>query len=311
LSPQVDVIYGNTWPIFAQGILALVAKIRRVPLILSIQDVYPESLCAQGRLSNRGMAARILRSIDAAIARTACSLVVLSIGFSEIYERDRGVPNARIHIIPNWGDGPIATTDEMNQTLREELGISQDAFVLVYGGNISMAANVEGVIRALDLIEPKWRPKLLIAGEGACLEQCRRVANLQGHQEVFFYSPWPSDKTEYVYSVADAFVLPTRGSQSLASVPSKLISYMLAKRPVIAQGLPDSDLAETILRAKCGWTVEPDNPQALADIIKRVRLLPADKRDDMGRSGQEYALTYLTAEACIPRLLELFRRCIE
>ena len=47
-----DVIYANTWPIFAAGILALIARWRHVPLVISVQDVYPESLIAQGRLSH-------------------------------------------------------------------------------------------------------------------------------------------------------------------------------------------------------------------------------------------------------------------
>src|ERR1039458_5170759 len=45
-----DVIYANTWPIFASGIAALVARFRRIPIVVSVQDVYPESLFSLGRL---------------------------------------------------------------------------------------------------------------------------------------------------------------------------------------------------------------------------------------------------------------------
>ena len=55
-------------------------------------------------------------------------------------------------------------------------------------------------------------------------------------------------------------ILPTRGQQSLASVPSKLIAYMLAARPVIALALPHSDLAQVIEESHCGWVVPPDQP---------------------------------------------------
>jgi hypothetical protein len=48
-----DVIYSNSWPIFATGIVAIVARLRRVPLVLRFQDVYPESLHSQHRITRR------------------------------------------------------------------------------------------------------------------------------------------------------------------------------------------------------------------------------------------------------------------
>ena len=49
-----------------------------------------------------------------------------------------------------------------------------------------------------------------------------------------FYSPWPAAETSPALSAADILILPTQGRQSSASIPSKLIAYMLASRPVLA-----------------------------------------------------------------------------
>ena len=59
-----DVIYANTWPIFSTGILVFVAWLRRVPVVMSVQDLYPESLIVQGRIRESGLVARVLRWID-------------------------------------------------------------------------------------------------------------------------------------------------------------------------------------------------------------------------------------------------------
>ena len=76
-----------------------------------------------------------------------------------------------------------------------------------------------------------------------------------------------------ILGAADVLILPTRVRQSLVSVPSKLMSYMLAARPVIALALPQSDLAEVVERSGCGWIVEPDQPERLAALVSEVMLL--------------------------------------
>ena len=189
------------------------------------------------------------------------------------------------------------------------MGIPADAFLLVYGGNVGAAAGVEGVIQALD----GWpgdtlQPYLLVAGAGANLEACQALAARIASDRVRFYTPWPTEKTGPVYSAADVLILPTRGQQSLVSVPSKLIAYMLAGRPVLAQAVQNSDLSETIKAAGCGWSVEPESPQALAAVIREIMALPVDQRARLGRAGQAYARRYLTRSACLPKIIELLER---
>jgi len=49
-SKKPNVIYANTWPVFAMGLLVLIAKVRGIRVVQSVQDIYPESLISQGRI---------------------------------------------------------------------------------------------------------------------------------------------------------------------------------------------------------------------------------------------------------------------
>jgi glycosyltransferase involved in cell wall biosynthesis len=232
-------------------------------------------------------------------------VIAISERFAKIYRDDRGVPAGRVFMVPNWGDERLIVPDAGGLELRAELRIPADAFLLVYGGNIGIAAGVEGVIEAWGRLPVASRPYLLIAGEGASLVACQALAMQIAPLQVRFYTPWPAEKTSAVYAAADVLVLPTRGAQSLASVPSKLISYMLAARPVLAQALPDSDLAHTIREAGCGWVVEPDRPEILADTIRQIMALPRDELRRLGQAGRDYALRHLTRSACLPKVIEV------
>jgi glycosyltransferase involved in cell wall biosynthesis len=91
-------------------------------------------------------------------------------------------------------------------------------------------------------------------------------------------------------------------------MPSKLISYMLAGRPIIAQALRDSDVARTIAEASCGWVVEPDHPQELAAMMQEAIALPTAERERRGRAGREYALKNLVRSANLPRVIAVLEK---
>ncbi len=103
-SKHPDVLYLNTWPVIATGIIWIIARIRRIPLVISIQDVYPESLIIQDRVSAHNWWIELLRKTDAIICRGSKALIVISKGFASIYLEDRRVDPKSIYVIPNWLD---------------------------------------------------------------------------------------------------------------------------------------------------------------------------------------------------------------
>jgi colanic acid biosynthesis glycosyl transferase WcaI len=300
---KTEVIYANTWPIFAAGMIAIVARLRRIPVVLSVQDIYPESLSSQRRRGS-SLASGTLLTIDRWMARSAKAVVVISRRFAEHYRRTRGVEESRIHVVPNWlsSEG----TEEMSTAAtacRDRNAIPRDAFLLTFGGNVGVAASVETVIETFRHLDDWPDIHLLVAGDGASLDDCRRLAAEIAPLRIHFQTVWIN--TMEVLHAADAVVLPTRGAQSAASVPSKLISYLLAARPVIAVALADSDTAAVIHASGAGVVVEPDDPKALAAAIGAMAQRTREERQRMGKTGRAWAMTNVTPEVCLPRIIDI------
>jgi hypothetical protein len=131
-----DVILANPWPIFATGILTLVARQRRIPLVISVWDIYSESLISQGRIRARSRMARMLAIADRRIAHASRDVIVTSERFAEVYLARRGVPADRVHVVPNWVDDRNMPQEGDSAEVRLTMGIPSDAFLLVYGGNV-------------------------------------------------------------------------------------------------------------------------------------------------------------------------------
>jgi glycosyltransferase involved in cell wall biosynthesis len=302
---KLDALYLNSWPVFATGLVVLIATLKRMPYVLSVQDVYPESLLVQNRLGGR-IAAPFLRWIDQRIAKRAAAVIVLSEAFASIYRDDRGVAPERIHIIPNWTSDTGQESHDGATSYRRSRGIADDDFLVVYGGNVGVAAGVEQLVHAFELIGDR-KIHLLIAGGGARAEACETLARQIAPGRVHFHRPWNDDETHRVLASADLLALPTAGAQSRFSVPSKLISYLFAERPVIAAVENDSEIARIIRTAGAGWLVEPENPQQWATAIVAAAQTPKTRRQEMGESGRRYAQDHFTREQAVNRILHILR----
>jgi len=301
-----DMIYGHTWPIFAQGILALVCRLRGIPFSTRVQDLYPESLLAQGRVADRSAwIYRSLHWLDMKIKRSSAAVIVISEEFRRIHVQDRHIPAEKVHLIPNWIDEDFVQLHPSENHIRKGHGIPEDAFLVVYGGNIGAAAGVETVIRAFQHLAAKPNIYFLVAGEGAMLSDCRNLAQKVNNPRILFHSPWPQSETSGVLCAASMLILPTHGDQSIVSVPSKLMTYMLAGRPVLSCVSEESDIARIIGDAACGWVIPPGNPDEISQKILLLSEQRASQLEILGERGRSYVLQHLTRRANLPKLVHL------
>lgn len=308
LAKRPQVIYANTWPIVATGLLFLVATLRRIPLVISVQDVYPEALIVQGRITPESLLARVMRTIDSLIARRSAHVIVISERFAEIYRDQRGVPPERLSLVPNWINGQMIDVTTAGRKFRQIKGIAETDFLLVYAGNVGVAAGVDTLLAAIRHLPAETSVRLLVAGSGSQLAACQSAAEEIGGGRIVIHSPWAADETSAVLRAADLLVLPTQGEQSLVSVPSKLLSYMLAGRPVLATAVPDSDLADLVAQSQCGWVVEPDRPDILAQKIEEISQLDTNELKRFGERGRTYVLQHFDKKVCLPKVVEILEK---
>lgn len=304
--PKPDAVYANTWPIFAHGLLWLICYVRNIPFVLSVQDIYPESLLAQNRLAGReSWIFRLLLQVDTFIARHCQAIIVVSEAFKRFYTQRRGIPSEVILTIPNWNEEAPAMTLQKEIDIRARNNIPENAFLVAYGGNIGPAAGVDQIIRAFDQLADRENIYLLIAGDGTMRKSCQALARTNSNRRIRFYYPWPSCETYALLEAADLLVLPTQTTQSLVSMPSKLISYLQAGRPVLALAEDGTELGETLRRSGGGWVIAPGNPTELAQRIAEISAVSREELDRCGDAGREFAHHYYSKAATLYRVIDV------
>lgn len=299
-SKKISLIYANTWPLFAQLAVAKASSKYNILLVTHVQDIYPETLT--NKLDKAGfLVKKLLLPIDSYILKK--SKVVIAIGhrMADYLVNSRGIPASEIEVIYNWQDEArfhkVASRHKKNEY-----------FTFVYLGSISPSANIESVINAFGKTELK-KLKLIIAGSGNSKKTCTTSASKYPDRDITFIDA-PSYKTPELLSMADVLILPLKKGVGKYSIPSKLAGYMHSGKPVLAYIDADSDAADIIIDAGCGWVVQSGDEPALVKKMEEVVIMQDETLSKYGSAGKVYALQYLSKKANLEKLIEAIERVL-
>ena len=301
---DVDVVYANTWPLFSQALIARFCARRDIPLVLHVQDIYPETL--QTRLSPwlGGFVIPLLRAWDRRTAHRAAKVVVIGDRARSLYAQTRSLLSERLEVIRNWQDEQLFLDAYPRATAAQHYAVDGAAFSFLYLGNIGPTTDMELVIRAFDQASVA-NGQLLVVGDGSAKQTCMALTRELGLKSARFLSCLSPYEVPALQSLADVCLLPLKKGVALNGVPSKLAAYLFSAKPVLATLDAASDTARCIREAQCGWVGEPENLNWLAHKIAEVAALPSTVLDMMGQRGRVYGLKHFSKSEGVQRLANL------
>ena len=123
----------------------------------------------------------------------------------------------------------------------------------------------------VSLLERRRRRVCLLSERGEALPQRAQVrASAQDMDTVKFLPFRPADQVQYVLSAGDLHLITIKRGLEGVVVPSKLYSTLAAGRPILVLAPEGSDAARVVRRLDCGVVVDPDDPAAVASIVKEL-----------------------------------------
>jgi glycosyltransferase involved in cell wall biosynthesis len=301
--PRPDVIYAYHPPLTVGLAAGAVGLIRRVPVVLDVQDLWPDTLRATGMVGN----ARVLLLVGAVarfVYRLSTYIVVLSPGFRRLLI-ERGVPASKVEVIPNWCDEAAL----LQPTGRLPAGFpGPEYFRVVFAGNMGRAQGLDAVLEAAALLQTRApQVRVVLIGGGLDATRLRDESVRKGLANVVFLAPVPMGEVGHVLAAADALLVHLRSDPLFEiTIPSKTQAYMAAGRPVL-MAVP-GDAADLVAEAGCGLTVPSEDPQELVSAVCKLVDLPPRERSAMGRQGRQHYERYLSMAEGTRRFAALFKQ---
>lgn len=276
---------------------------KRMPVVLEIQDLYPESLEACGMITNR-WALRTLDRLVGAAYRRAAAITVISPGFRRVLI-DKGVPAEKIHVLPNWADERVYYARPPDLARAAALGLA-DRFNVVYAGNFGPAQDLRNVLRAASQLRDLPDVQFVLVGSGTDHAAIRRDAAAERLGNVRVLDRQPETAMPDLYSLADALLVHLKADPLFElTIPSKTQCYLASGRPILMAC--SGDAADIVRDAGAGLVVRPSDPDDLANAVRRLRALSEETRAAMGRAGADYFFRHFA----IDRRLDGFERVFQ
>lgn len=293
---EIDFVYNDGWQLFGLYIIAKACVKYHIPYIVPIQDIYPECLFTKGNYPNilKRMIRKILMPFDKYYQKNAKKVRTISDEMADYLSKTRGVERGQYLVINNWqNDDDFVHLPEITHS---------EHVVFAYVGSINVHANVDLIIRAFAAANIP-DSELRIYGGGNQKESCQSLVKELNLANVSFNFV-SRDEIPRVQAESDVLVLALPAGNGNLCLPSKLTSYMLSGKPILASVDQNSSTKRILEDYKCGITVAPDNQALLTKAFVDYVEMSHEKRLEMGKNSRDYAINNLTRKINLNKVIQ-------
>lgn len=281
--------------------------LRRVPYVLHIQDLWPDSVVSSGFVASSrvGRLERVLQAYCDVIYRHAHTIAVTSPGMAEAVAA-RGVPESRLAFVPNWADEASFLPAAKDHELAGELGLDAP-FVVMYAGNFGEYQALDVLVEAATLLRSHTDIRFALVGSGVEETRLRRMVAERDLANVTFVGPQPFGRMGAILALGDVQVVSLQDRPLFrTTLPSKLQGVLAAGRPVV--GALVGDAAAVVRASSAGLVVRPGSATELADAVLNLRTRGGEALGRLGAAGRAYYEAEFSEAVAGGRLSELLDR---
>ena len=307
---DVNCIYlASTPPI--QGVLgACLKKIKKVPFVYNLQDIFPDSLAGTGLAKKGSILWKIGRVIENFTYKYADKIIVIS----EDFKRNimaKGVPEDKIVVVYNWVDqNAVVNVDRSENKLIAKYGIEPSKFYIEYSGNIGLTQNMDMLLDVMkELKDSHPEIGLILVGEGAYKKQVEEIVRRDSLSNVIMLPFQPYEDISHVFSLGDVGLIISKPGVGSNSVPSKTWSIMSASRPVLAN-FDENEIKSILSDNSCGIFTKAGDKDAFKNAIIKLY----ENRDlckEYGRNGRKFVMQNLTREVGTQKYVDVIKSVVK
>ncbi len=258
------------------------SKLKRVPFVYEVHDLWPETLVSSGMVEENRMTRAIRKTCDFLYQRAA-AVVVTSPGM-KTHLVQQGLSGEKVHVIPQWADEEALAPTERDEDFGQRHGLA-GKFNLVFTGNVGVAQGGDSILQAARLLQRLGDVQFVIVGAGVELGALRTKAIAMGLNNIRFLGQFKKEEMPSFFAWSDALLVTLKADPLFAiTIPSKTQAYLHAGRPILC-GVA-GDTAQVIERSGAGLTFPPEDARALAQAICDLRAMSEQERMQLGANGR-------------------------
>ena len=281
---------------------AFFAKIRKIPQIFWVQDLWPDTLVALNILTKNWQINLFKNLVNWIYSR--CDLILAqSENILKEIKKYSSVKN-NIYYFPTWGESDLflkiaPPAPEIKP---------KDIFTILFAGNIGEAQDFPNLINAVQdmIVNNVINFRIILIGDGSKKEWLKEEVKKLNIEKYFeFYNSYPLERMPSFFRHADALMVSLLNKKVFnMTIPGKIPFYLGSGIPII--GMICGAGAEVIKKSKGGWVCDSGDYLNLSKIIQNIILLEKEELKKIGIKGKEYANKEFSKQTLINKLNKIF-----
>lgn len=263
-----DIIVATSPQFFAAVAGFALAKVRRVPFVFELRDLWPASISALSAVKHSKLLA-LIEKLELFLYRNSDAIVSVTEAFKQDLI-ERGIEGEKIHVVRNGVDlshyKPLESKDDALAEAHNLTG----KFVVGYVGTHGMAHALDQVVEAAAHLRDMPDVRILLVGAGSEKARLDEMIKERELKNVVSLGRFPKSDMNKIWSLCDVSLIHLRNLEVFRKViPSKLFESMGAGRPVL-MAVPAGEATEIVEQTGCGIICEPENPQSIAEAVRKL-----------------------------------------
>jgi|SRR5450830_77856 len=295
---DVIFVYGVS-PIFQVIPASLLGWIKGVPVVLWVQDLWPQSAEATGYVKSPFLLKLLEKFVRFTYAHTDLLLVQ-----SEAFVKpvSKLAPNIPIVYYPNSVEKEFYSPQAISIPHIESL---QSGFTVLFAGNVGAAQAMETIVAAAEKLQIYPKIKIVILGRGSKIDWVAQQIVEKKLTNLYLEGRFPVETMPTLMRQAST-LLVTLTKQPIfeLTIPSKIQAYLAVGKPIIA--CLNGEGARLISEAKAGVAVKAEDSEGLAQAIIKLFQMSEPEREEMGTNGRAYFKQHFDEEKLTTELIKYF-----
>lgn len=287
---KFDLILYSTPPITLVNAISFVKNRDHARTYLLLKDIFPQNAVDIEVISKTGLEGliyRVFRKKEKKLYRISDYIGCMSqANVDYIIKNNPEIDSSKVEICPNSVEVVDMSVDEKTrEKLREKYGIPLEKKVFIYGGNLGKPQGIDFMIECLKSQECNENVFFLIVGDGTEFGKIEAYVNASKPLNVKLMKRLPKDDYDKMVGACDVGMIFLDHRFTIPNFPSRLLSYMQAKIPVLAATDPNTDIGKVIADGKFGWWCESNDVVSFGELINQIVM---DDLVERGTNGKEY-----------------------
>lgn len=304
---KFDIVLYPTPPITFTNVVEYIKKHDDARSYLMLKDIFPQNAVDIGMLSTKGLKGLVykyFRHKEKKLYAVSDHIGCMSpANVDYLLKHNPEIPREKVEICPNSIEvQDLSLTGEEKNNMREKYGLPIDQKIFVYGGNLGKPQGIPFILECLKSQMGNPDAFFLIVGSGTEYSKLEDFFNKWKPANMKLMKSLPKDDYDRMIAACDVGMIFLDHRFTIPNFPSRLLSYMQAKLPVLACTDPNTDIGKIIVDGGFGWWCESNDWKQFHNLIQEIKITDITI---LGMKAYEYLKKYYVVDNVYRKLIEL------